>query len=418
MVQRVLPGRVLAAVTVVAVLGVPACTVADAGPGAPDVTEIRIGTPLPLSGPNAALGKDALRAAQLAAEVVNNGLPGLTLPPAGEKGVPNLGHAKLAIVSADTQGSAETGASVVDDLVNGKGVDILAGGLDSEVTSAEAQAAERLRVPFVASVSSSPDLTQQGLKWFFRTGPTDITYAQPFFGLLADEKAATIALLYTNDAFGSEAANVARSLAQANGRLVVADVPFDPSATDLVPQLRNIQGARPDAVLVAADAPATTLFAAAAAQLDYLPPAVLASGAGFADSGADLDGMSRRVAWSEDLGSRNPAAKLVADEYEKRYHAPFTENAAQVFTTIMAVARAFDDAGSVEPDAVRAALVALDIPGRDTIMPWDGIRFDDRHQNTGARAVVEQRLNGQWKVVYPKDVRAREIVWPAAEARG
>jgi branched-chain amino acid transport system substrate-binding protein len=83
----------------------------------------------------------------------------------------------------------------------------------------------------------------------------------------------------------------------------------------------------------------------------------------------------------------------------------------------MALAQAVNNARSVDPDQIRAALTALDIPGRDTIMPWDGIKFDDQHQNTGARAVVEQRLDGVWKVVYPKDVAAQEIVWPASEAR-
>jgi branched-chain amino acid transport system substrate-binding protein len=154
-----------------------------------------------------------------------------------------------------------------------------------------------------------------------------------------------------------------------------------------------------------------------------MPPAVMAFGAGFIDAGFiqsagdGLEGMSRRVAWSEDLGSRNSASKIVADEYKKRYNAPLTENSARVLTTILAFGQVFNNAKSVEPDAVRAALIALDIPGRDTIMPWDGIKFDDQHQNTGARAVVEQRIKGQWKVVYPKDVRSQEIVWPASDAR-
>src|SRR5262245_20406665 len=152
---------------------VPACSASGADAGSSDVTEIKIGTPLPLSGPNAALGKDALQGAQLAADVVNNGLPGLTLPLAGERGIPNLGHAKFKIVSADTQGKPENGATAVNHLVNDEQVNVLAGALESGVTKTAAQQAERLQVPFVTSISSSPALTQQGLKWFFRTGPTD-----------------------------------------------------------------------------------------------------------------------------------------------------------------------------------------------------------------------------------------------------
>jgi branched-chain amino acid transport system substrate-binding protein len=425
--QRVLTGRILAAVVAAAMFVVPACSATDDAAG-PDVTEIKIGTPLPLSGPNAPLGKDALQGAQLAADIVNKGLPGLTLPLTDDKGIPNLNHAKFTIVPADTQGKPENGASAVNHLVNDENVHILAGALESGVTKTAAQQAERLQVPFVTSISSSPALTQQGLKWFFRTGPTDVTYAQSFFGLLDEEKAKgvsadKIALLYMNNTFGTDAAKVAKSLAEANNKQIVADVPFDPAATDLTSQLQNVRAAEPDTVFVVAYPPTATLFINATKQLDYVPPAVMAFGAGFIDSGFiasagdGLEGMSRRVAWSEDLGSRNPAAKLVADEYKKRYNAPLTENSARVITTIFAFAQVFNDAKSVEPDAVRAALIALDIPGRDTIMPWDGIKFDDQHQNTGARAVVEQRLNGQWKVVYPKDVRAQEIVWPAADVR-
>jgi branched-chain amino acid transport system substrate-binding protein len=420
--------RILAAVVAAAMVAVPACSPSDADAGASDVKEIRIGTPLPLSGPDAALGKDALQGAELAADIINNGLPGLKLPLAGDKGIPSLGHAKFRIVPADTQGKPENGASAVNHLVNDEKVDILAGALESGVTRTAAQQAERLQVPFVTSISSSPALTQQGLKWFFRTGPTDVTYAQAFFGLLDEEKkknvsADRIALLYMNNTFGTDAATVGKNLAQANGRQIVADVPFDPAATDLTSQVQQVRAANPDTVFVVAYPPTATLFVNATEQLDYLPPAVMAFGAGFINdafiqsAGDKLEGVSRRVAWSEDLGNRNPASKLVSDEFRKRNKAPLTENSARVFTTIMALAQVFDNAKSVDPEAVRSALVSLDIPGRDTIMPWDGIKFDDQHQNTGARAVVEQRLNGQWKVVYPKDIRSQEIVWPASDAR-
>ncbi|MBB4910485.1 ABC transporter substrate-binding protein [Actinophytocola algeriensis] len=421
-------GRVIAVAAVTAVLAVSACSTSGADGGGADVTEIKIGAPLPLSGPNAPLGKDALQGAELAADILNDGLPGLKLPLANDKGVPNLDHAKFTIVPADTQGKPENGASAVNHLVNDEEVHVLAGALESGVTKTAAQQAERLQVPFVTSISSSPALTQQGLKWFFRTGPTDVTYAQSFFGLLDEQKkkdvpADRIALLYMNNTFGTDAAKVAKSLAESNNKQIVADVPFDPAATDLTSQLQNVRAAEPDTVFVVAYPPTATLFINATEQLDYVPPAVMAFGAGFIDAGFiesagdGLEGMSRRVAWSEDLGNRNPAAKIVADEYQKRYDAPLTENSARVFTTMMALAQAVNNARSVDPDQIRAALTALDIPGRDTIMPWDGIKFDDQHQNTGARAVVEQRLDGVWKVVYPKDVAAQEIVWPASEAR-
>jgi branched-chain amino acid transport system substrate-binding protein len=76
-----------------------------------------------------------------------------------------------------------------------------------------------------------------------------------------------------------------------------------------------------------------------------------------------------------------------------------------------------NDAGSIEPDRVRAALLNLDIPGRDTIMPWNGVRFDATHQNTGATAVVEQVDSDALRVVFPDELAQEEAKWPLASAR-
>ena len=155
-----------------AMLAVPACSSSDAR-ARPRRTSPRSGSArrCRCPGPNAPLGKDALQGAQLAADILNKGLPGLKLPLANDKGLPNLNHAKFKIVPADTQGKPENGASAVNHLVNDENVHVLAGALESGVTKTAAQQAERLAVPFVTSISSSPALTQQGLKWFFRTGP-------------------------------------------------------------------------------------------------------------------------------------------------------------------------------------------------------------------------------------------------------
>jgi branched-chain amino acid transport system substrate-binding protein len=389
---------------------------------------VKIGVLLPLSGADAALGKDALDGAQLAADLIDNGLPGLTLPLTTDHGLPNLNHAKIQLVTADTAGQPANAASTVDHLVNDEHVTALEGALESGVTQTAAQRAERLGVPMVTGISSAPSLTQQGFKWFFRVGPTDVTYAQALFGVLDQQQrkgveASRISVLYMNNQFGTDADKVAHSLAAADGKQIVADVPFDPAATDLTAQLEQVRSAQPDSVFVIAYPSSATLIMNALHQLNYMPPSMMAFGAGFieptflASEGSKLDGVSRRVAWSQDMADRNPQAKLVSDEFQRRYHAPMTENSARIFSAIMSIAIAVNNAHATEPDQVLAALTALDVPGRDTIMPWDSIKFDAQHQNTGAIAVVEQYLNGSWKVVYPADVASQSIVWPAQNAR-
>jgi branched-chain amino acid transport system substrate-binding protein len=84
----------------------------------------------------------------------------------------------------------------------------------------------------------------------------------------------------------------------------------------------------------------------------------------------------------------------------------------------MTLAQAIDEAGSAEPADIRSALVNIDIPGRYTIMPWDGVKFDDNHQNTGAQGIVEQVQNRRYRLVYPVDVARARLEWPMPGADG
>ena len=55
------------------------------------------------------------------------------------------------------------------------------GAYQSAVTQTASQTAERLGIPFVNAESSSPGLTDRSLKFFFRTGPHDDTFAKNLF---------------------------------------------------------------------------------------------------------------------------------------------------------------------------------------------------------------------------------------------
>ena len=46
-----------------------------------------------------------------------------------------------------------------------------------------------------------------------------------------------------------------------------------------------------------------------------------------------------------------------------------------------------------------------------TIMPWQGIRFDATGQNIAATPVIQQIKDGKYHTIYPFDVAAEEAVW-------
>jgi branched-chain amino acid transport system substrate-binding protein len=206
---------------------------------------------------------------------------------------------------------------------------------------------------------------------------------------------------------------------------VAGSATFGADQKDLPAAVAKLRAAAPDAVfLITSDAGQTQGALRVFTQLGYNPPGLLAFGAGFSETpalqaaGGDSKGLLASASWSRDVAARNPAAKPVIELYEETYGSPMSEVAAGSFTAVLTLAKAMDDAGSIEPDRVRTALLNLDIPGRDTIMPWNGVRFDTTHQNTGAAGVVEQVGDKDvLRVVFPDELAQEPATWPLADAR-
>ncbi len=389
--------------------------------------EVKIGAVYPLSGDIASAGVDTLNGVKLAAEIVNGDYSELDLPLAKGRGLPDFGSARIRLVSADTQGLPEKGASEVDRLVTGEGVAAVIGAYQSAVTLTASQRAERLQVPFVNGASSAVGLTTSGLEWFFRTGPTDETFGRTFFDFLDQQKQqgrATdrVAIVHTNDEYGTDGADITKQLAEEAGASVVADVKYDPTTTDLTSQVQSLRASQPDVLFVLSYTNDAILLVKTMRRLGYEPPALLAYGAGFADPafldgvGSTAQGVMTRAAWSLELAGESPTTKFVADLFERKYGQPMTENSARGFTALMSLAMAINEAGSTDPEKVRDALKQLRIEGDETIMPWQGIEFDENGQNKLTAGVIQQLIDGEYRVVFPSDVATQEAVWPLSDA--
>lgn len=372
---------------------------------------VKIGLLAPITGPNAAEGRAAVQGATLATEIVNGANPSVPLPLGPGTGLPGLGGATVRLVSADSRSEPAFGGQQAADLAAGRVAGIV-GAYDVDVTQAASQRTERTGVPWINGDSSARFLTDLGMDWFFRIGPSDRTYGEAFFSMLRQEQArgvsvSRIAVLRTDDETSSDIVTGIVQLANQGGVAVAVDLPLEPGQTRLSSgAVRELRQAKPDAVvLISSSAPDAASLTAALDGSGFSPPVLMALGRGFDGSfltkrtGDDI--WLRPRAWSPEVAARNPAAKAVADLYQQKYKAPMTETAASSFTAVLALAQAIQNARSTEPAKVRAALLALNIPGTELIMPWNGIQFDDNRQNKLAAGVIERIVGGRAQVVFP-----------------
>lgn len=415
-------GRRRVAVTAVAVTvaAVSGCTSASQ-----DGQEaVRIGLVAPLTGDSAAFGNEARQGAELAVELVNGEEQEIALPLLEERGIPSLGGSPLELVVADSGSDGGTAADEVGRLANESNVVAVVGSYDATVTATASQRAERLAVPFVNGDSSRSFLTQRGLEWFFRVGPSDAIVGESLISLLEranpETQGGRVGLVHPNDRQASAVAFDIAAATRSAGYEVV-DVPVSDDTLD--PSLLDATGALDAAVAIGLDvesAGSLTSQLKGAAALGTAP--VIGIGAGFEDPGFAVRAQEAAADvligtdWSVEMSERNVLVSSVASLYQQRYSTPLTADAAASFTAVYAVARAINDAGSLDRLRVRGALEGLDIPGRELIMPWDGIRFDATHQNSAARGVVNQIRDDGRILVHPVDLAREAVRWPAPAA--
>jgi branched-chain amino acid transport system substrate-binding protein len=396
--------------------------------------EVRIGLITAMTGANKIAGVEALRGAQLAADVVNGPNSLIPLPLANEAGLTNLGNARIRIITRDVgsnpKEAGRNAANAVASMVSGQGVAAVVGGYDADVTVWGSQRAERIPVPFVNADSSANFLTERGLDWFFRLGPSDRGAGEALFSLLKQAERSgqgtRVAIIHATDKAGNDVRTVIGELAEEGGYQVVAKEPFGPEARDLTASVARVQAADPDVVFAAPTPDTVSVLVNAFVKRQFRPKAVMAYGSGFLDAsvlrkgGPVVNGVCREVSWSSELAARHDAARAVADLYQRKHNSQMTEEAASSFTAVFTVAMAINEAGSTDARRIRSELLSLDIPGKDTIMPWAGIRFDETHQNSAATTVVEQFVDKSFRVVFPVDAASRNkiFVYPMSRAAG
>jgi branched-chain amino acid transport system substrate-binding protein len=390
---------------------------------------IKIGSVYPLTGNIASTGLDCRRGVDLAVDIIN-GKYDLDLPLAKSAGLPNLGGAKLEIVYADTKGDPKNGMSEAERLIAQEKVVAMIGAYQSSVTKTASQATERLKIPYVCSDSSSPTLTERAYKYFFRVSPHDAIFAHDQLVFLKDlekktgKKIQTVALLYENTEFGSNAGKYLKKYAQEFGYKVVADVSYSANATDVTSEVGTLVKSKPDVLMHASYITDAILFTKTFKEMGFAPKGILTM-AGYIEPGylpavkADGNYIIIRSTFALDLAKKKPLVAKVNQLFKKKYGIDMSENAARSFMAPFVLADAINRAKTTESEAVVKALLATNITGKQVIYPWKGIKFDPAsHQNIYAQGTLVQIQNQDYVTVWPFASAAKEVVWPFPAWKG
>ena len=406
------------------VFGLLTIVAVASAPGLAQPKEVVIGVLYPMTGPNAQPGIDNKPVIEIGADIAN-GVTDLPFPFYQKlKGMPGLKGAKIRLVFADHQGKPELGQSEAERLITQEKVNAIIGCWHSGVTATASQVAERYGIPFLNAESSSPGLTKRGLKWFFRTSPHDEHFSQAMFDFFKDfekkrnVKIKTLGLTYDNTLFGADSGKIEKELAKKGGFDVVLDLQYKERSTSLQSEVQRLKAANPDVWMPTSYQTDSILFVRTAKELDYNPKMVMAQDAGHVSPdfiqavGKDAEGTMSRAPFNTDLIEKRPVAVALNNIYSKKHGKDLYDFPGRAFTGFMTLLDAINRAGSTDPEAIRQALIATNIPGDQLIMTWQGVKFDETGQNIYVKAIIMQLQGGKYYTVWPFDSATRDVIYP------
>ncbi|MGO9137838.1 MAG: ABC transporter substrate-binding protein [Syntrophales bacterium] len=386
---------------------------------------VKIGVIIPLTGPDSSTGEDIKAGIELAVDVVNESFD-LPVPLAKTTGLRSHGNAKFEIVYRDSKSDPEEAFKEVENLVKEDKVIAIMGDYRSNVTARAGQQAEIMGIPFLNSLSTSPLLTKQGLKWFFRVTPDDEIFAQNFFTFLSDLSKQSritipkhIILVYENKLFGTSVSHAEKKLAAGNGYRIASDVPYNPETGNVDAELKRIRSALPGIILQTSYLNDAVLFMRGYKKGNINAKAIIAMNAGFISPefikilGPDAEYVMSREVWAHDLAKKKPLAGTVNDLFSKRFKRDMEGNSARAFTGLIVLADAINRSESLKAEDIRKSLLQTDIKSEEIIMPWDGVKFDPATgQNILGKGIIVQIQQGKYHTVWPWTAAAKPVIWP------
>ncbi|MBI1298400.1 ABC transporter substrate-binding protein [bacterium] len=364
--MKIQPLALLAAF-VLMFLGTGACTSAPIvlqlpPPPAGVSGDIQIGMVVPLSGPIAGLGNAMKNSAEMAQQEIN---------------AAQLGSARIQFVIEDSAGTPEVAVAAFEKLIaEGEVVAILGPATSASAAAAfpiaqEAGMVALSPVAGAAGLSEIGDFVFQGNLTVDVVVPGGVALTQAALGytsaaILVDEL----------DLFSQNALEILEQTFADNGVEVVAVEPFQTGDIDFSAQFERILAAAPDTIFVAslpAEAAAILINArevGVPAEIPFILPLAL-SNAEVAQAGEAAEGAIAFSTW--DIAANTPGNQAYVQRYRETYGSDPNRFGAQWHASMTMLAAAIRQAGSLEAEAIRDAL--LNLGSVDTILGT--ITFDE-----------------------------------------
>jgi branched-chain amino acid transport system substrate-binding protein len=276
-------------------------------------------------------------------------------------------------------------------------------------------------VPMVEGEGASSAIFNKGYQWTFGTISPASLYLKGVIDMAdgLNPKPSRIAILSADDSFSVDVTKALEQYAPTKGFQIVFDQKYPNGTTNLSGLVSQAKSMNPDMVLNSGHLAEAVAINKAAKQLDLnaklFAYTVGPSTPDFVSSlGNDANFVVDPSQWTPAV-KYQPQFFYTVPQYVAAYKRLFQASddpdyhVAGGTSAGLALQRAIENAGSTDPDKVRAALVKLKVTTFFGVLAFNSQGQDDQKP-----MVVEQIQNGKHVTVYPPNVANATLQYPAA----
>src|SRR5437870_6469500 len=329
------------------------------------------------------------------------------------------------IKSYDDQSATDRVQALYTKLINDDKVDFLLSPYSSGLVKAAAVVSEQNGKVMVTAGGADDATMEQGFKYIYQVYTPASKYLTGAIDLIGklDPSIRKIAIVNEKDSFSTSVVQAAQPYATGKGFQVVLSEGYDTGTKDFGPFINKIIAAAPDAIVGGGHFDDGTTFAkqlyekkvnARVIALLVAPPEPTFADIG--DAAQYIIGPSQwetqvkygaEAAKSANLPYYGLTAKDFTDRYTTKYSAPPSYHSAGGYAAGQVLQKALEDAGSTDPEKVRAALDKMDL-----MLFYGHVKFSTDTKTHG-KQTAHDMVYVQWQKDSYTNRLATQIVWPA-----
>jgi branched-chain amino acid transport system substrate-binding protein len=322
----------------------------------------------------------------------------------------------------DDESTPARGTELVERLIQQDSVKFILGPYSSGLTKAIMPIVERHKVPMVEANGAARELFSKGYRYIFAVLSTSDQYLTPAIDLAAahaeklgkPKEEIRVAIATENDPFAQDVRAGVLDDIERHGMRCVIDDQLPPELNDMSVTLTKVKALKPDVLVVSGHEKGALTAVTQIEALRVDVPVIALTHCDSAQLAEKLPKAAEHVfcahQWHRSLkhegelfGSAADFAELFEDVYG--YEAPY--QAAQSAAAVNVFADAFKRAQSLDPELVRDAISATDLPTF-----YGPIKFDASGKNIAKPMVLTQIVDGEYVVVAPEDWAAGKPIIP------